>query len=168
VLTIAFMYFTIFVIMLLRMGLIFLYYCYVPQCLQPLRIYTHSPMTWDERYEPFIRRVRFLPLARLITGGLPMMNSTVLTALVDRWRPETHMFHLSCEETTVSLQDVAMILGLPIDGMPVCGTVSPRGTPSGLLLACDPRRSHRPEGQEDDGCSLWVAQSSLRHLPGGC
>jgi hypothetical protein len=31
-----------------------------------------------------------------------------------------------------------------------------------------PRRSRRPEGQEDDGRSLRVAHCSLQHLPGGC
>jgi len=97
------------------------------QLLHPLRIRTHSPLEWDERYTPFIRRAGFLPLARLVTGGLPMMDSAALTALVDRWRPETHTFHLPCGETTVTLQDVAMILGLPIDGSAVCGAVSPAG-----------------------------------------
>jgi hypothetical protein len=56
-----------------------------------------------------------------------MMDSVVLTTLVDRWCSETHMFHLPCGETTVTLQDVAMILGLPIDGAPVSGTVSLAG-----------------------------------------
>jgi hypothetical protein len=119
------MYFTYLVIMLLHMGLIFLYYYFVPQRLQQLRIRTHSPVTLDEWYVPFIQHAGFLPLARLLTGGLPMMDSAVLMALVDRWCPEIHVFHLPCGETTVMLQDVAMILGLPIDGMLVCGMVSP-------------------------------------------
>jgi hypothetical protein len=71
--------------------------------------------------------VRFLPLARLITGGLPLMDSTTLMALEDRWRLETHMFHLACGETTVTLQDITMILGLPIESTPVCGPMSPWG-----------------------------------------
>jgi hypothetical protein len=87
----------------------------------------HSPQMWDERYVPFVCRVRFLSLARLITSGLPMMDSTPLMALVDRWRLETHTFHLPCGKTTVTLQDVAMNLGLPIDSSPVCGTVTPGG-----------------------------------------
>jgi hypothetical protein len=71
--------------------------------------------------ELFILCARFLSLAQLIIGDLPMMDSAALTALVDRWHPETHMFHLLCGETTVTLQDVVMILGLPIDDTPVCG-----------------------------------------------
>jgi hypothetical protein len=54
----------------------------------------HSPLSWDERYTPFIQRVGFLPIARIVFGHLPMMDSTALMALVDRWRPETHTFHL--------------------------------------------------------------------------
>ncbi|MFQ6652150.1 hypothetical protein Gotur_024148, partial [Gossypium turneri] len=41
--------------------------------------------------------------------------------LVERWRPETHTFHLPCGECTVTLEDVALQLGLPIDGSPVTG-----------------------------------------------
>jgi hypothetical protein len=109
------------------MGLIFLYYCCVPQRLQPLKICTHNPLRWDARYEPFIWSAGFLLLARLVTDGLPMMDSSVLMALVDWWHLETHTFHLPCGETTVKLQNVTMILGLPIDVTPVCGMVSSAG-----------------------------------------
>jgi hypothetical protein len=76
---------------------------FVLQMLTPLRIRMQNPLTWDERYVLFIHRAGFLPLPRLITGGLPLMDSAVLTALVDRWHPETHTFHLACGETTVML-----------------------------------------------------------------
>src|SRR5204862_296309 len=36
-------------------------------------------------------------------------DRSLLTALVDRWRPETHTFHLPFGEMTVTLQDVAML-----------------------------------------------------------
>ncbi|KAK1667179.1 hypothetical protein QYE76_055338 [Lolium multiflorum] len=48
------------------------------------------------------------------------MNPSALTALVDRWRPETHTFHLRAGEMAPTLQDVSMILGLPIQGEPLC------------------------------------------------
>jgi hypothetical protein len=97
------------------------------QLLHLLRICTHNPMMWDEWYSLFIRRMGFLPLARLIIGGLPMMDFAALMTPIDRRRPETHTFHLPCDETTVTLQDIATILSLPIDVNPVCGLVSPGG-----------------------------------------
>ncbi|RYQ86711.1 hypothetical protein Ahy_B10g106348 isoform B [Arachis hypogaea] len=52
----------------------------------------------------------------LIRGFYPL-----LAALVERWRPETHSFVLPVGEVTVTLEDVAHIFGLPIDGEPVSG-----------------------------------------------
>ncbi|RVW18813.1 Serine/threonine-protein phosphatase 7 long form-like [Vitis vinifera] len=46
----------------------------------------------------------------------------LITSLVERWRPETHTFHLPIGEMTITLQDVAMILGLRIHGPPITGT----------------------------------------------
>jgi hypothetical protein len=100
-----------------------------------LRIHTHNPLLWDEWYAAFIRCAGFLPLARLVFGDLLMMDSAVLTTLVDRWRPETHTFHLPCGETMVMLQNVAMILGLPIDGAPVSGMVPPAGWRDSITAA---------------------------------
>ena len=44
------------------------------------------------------------------------LDQFLLTTLVDRWRSETHTFHLPCGELTPTLQDVAYLLGLPIVG----------------------------------------------------
>lgn len=44
------------------------------------------------------------------------IDGPLMLAMVDRWRPEVHTFHLPCWDLTVTLQDVAMILGLHIDG----------------------------------------------------
>jgi aryl carrier-like protein len=78
-----------------------------------------------------------MPLAQLVIGGLPFMDSTALMTLVDRWRPETHTFHLRCGEATVTLQDFATILGLPIDDTPVCGPMSPGGWRESVGAAID-------------------------------
>lgn len=43
----------------------------------------------------------------------------LITALVERWRPETNTFHFSCGEMTITLEDVYMILGLPVTGRPL-------------------------------------------------
>ena len=42
------------------------------------------------------------------------VDRALLSALVDRWRPETHMFHLPLGEMTVTLQDISFLLGLPL------------------------------------------------------
>ena len=44
---------------------------------------------------------------------------SLLTALLDRWHPETHTFHLPVVEMILTLQDVAMLLGLPRAGRAV-------------------------------------------------
>ena len=64
-------------------------------------------------------------IGRLAESGLAKLDRSLLTALVDRWRPETHTFHLPCGEMSPTLQDVAMLLGLPISG----DAVGPRVVP---------------------------------------
>jgi hypothetical protein len=71
--------------------------------LKPLKILMHNPLTWDKRYKSFIHRAGFLPLAQLITRGLPLMDAAMLTALVNRWRSDTHSFHLPSGKITVTL-----------------------------------------------------------------
>ena len=60
-------------------------------------------------------------------GTPPWLNSTAITALTDRWRPETHSFHLALGEMTVTLEDIAMISGLPIEGRALTGKVRSEG-----------------------------------------
>ena len=93
------------------------------QVVQSLRAHTHSPLRWDERYVPYHRWAGMLCQARVVCTGLPAMNAPPLTAFVDRWRPETHSFHLPCGEVTITMQDVTMILGLPLEGNAVTSIV---------------------------------------------
>jgi hypothetical protein len=109
----------------------------------------HNPLSWDEQYVPFKRHVGFLSLARLVSVHLPMMDSAVLTTLVDRWRLETHTFHHPCGVTMVMLQDVTMILGLPIDGAPVSGMVSPVGWRDSVVAAIGLRLPDVTADQKD-------------------
>ncbi|RYR24260.1 hypothetical protein Ahy_B02g057750 [Arachis hypogaea] len=76
------------------------------------------PQTWNPMVENYLRATGFFHVSRIgiIRGFHPM-----LAALVERWRPETHSFVLPIGEVTVTLEDVAHIFGLPIDGKPVSG-----------------------------------------------
>ncbi|KAE8707353.1 glutathione S-transferase T2-like [Hibiscus syriacus] len=49
------------------------------------------------------------------------IEPNLISALVERWRPETHTFHLSCRECTITLENVSMHLGLPVDGDMISG-----------------------------------------------
>ncbi|MFQ6621354.1 hypothetical protein Gotur_001870, partial [Gossypium turneri] len=50
------------------------------------------------------------------------LDSKLISALIERWRLETHIFHLPCGECTITLEDVSLQLGLPVDGHPVTGS----------------------------------------------
>jgi hypothetical protein len=74
-----------------------------------------------------LRQANLLAIAEIVHCGMPVFNAMAIMAMVDRWRPETHSFHLPCGEMTVTLEDVAMILGLPIRGRPVTDRVDSVG-----------------------------------------
>ena len=52
-----------------------------------------------------------------------MIDSNFILAMLERWRPETHTFHLPIGECTITLEDVYMLLGFPVDGKAVNGSV---------------------------------------------
>ncbi|KAE8800318.1 hypothetical protein D1007_24168 [Hordeum vulgare] len=84
-----------------------------------LRLRGHNPnetLLYDPRYEPYFRRMDLLQFVLNFKGTPPWLNATALTALMDHWRPETHSFHLSLGEMSITLEDIAMITGLPIEG----------------------------------------------------
>ena len=45
-----------------------------------------------------------------------LIDKGLITALVERWRPETNSFHLPVGECTVTLEDVSCLWGLSITG----------------------------------------------------
>jgi len=91
------------------------------QAVEQLKLRHHKPLKFHERYRPYLRDAGLLGLAQ-ICQKMPQLDKALITALVERWRPETHSFHLASGEITVTLQDVTMLFALPIDGRPVCST----------------------------------------------
>lgn len=69
---------------------------------------------------PYLERAGFYGAS---CAGHFMFDNALVSALVERWRPETHTFHMSDGECTITLQDVAIQLGLPVDGHPVIGYI---------------------------------------------
>ncbi|KAK9989366.1 hypothetical protein SO802_029605 [Lithocarpus litseifolius] len=49
------------------------------------------------------------------------IDHCLISALVKRWQPETHTFHLPHGEMSITLEDVEVILGLLIDGEVLVG-----------------------------------------------
>ncbi|KAM3365328.1 hypothetical protein ACQJBY_015215 [Aegilops geniculata] len=92
--------------------------------LEPLKIRYHGvsgpAMPYDERYTPYIKQAGLLPWIQLVSRSTPNLNAPLVSAIADRWRPETHSFHLRTGEMTVTLEDVSLITGLAIDGRPLC------------------------------------------------
>jgi hypothetical protein len=88
----------------------------------------------DDRWLDRLRDAGLLPLARTLQAGdgqdggakkRMQLDRTLLAVLADRWRPETHTFHLPCGEMASTLQDMSYLLGLPIAGEAVDSVAVP-------------------------------------------
>ncbi|KAI4985247.1 hypothetical protein ZWY2020_017877 [Hordeum vulgare] len=148
-----------------------------PICLQelmPLKIRSHgasSIMQYDERYTPYIEMIRLLPFIKLVGRSMPNLNAAAVTTLIDRWRPETHSFHLRTGEMTVTLQDISMITALPIEGKPLCMSTDSEGWRK-QMEALIGMSSQEPEveygGKKDrvpaDAHFTWIA-ANFAHCP---
>ena len=75
-------------------------------------------MTHD--MEGLLRNIGFLGLARIPQR---QYDWHLISTLVERWRLETHTFHLPNGECTITLQDVAILTGLSVDGHPISGRI---------------------------------------------
>ena len=73
----------------------------------------------DIRIQPYVIRSGFYGIYRV---GHIAIDWPLITSLVERWRPETHTFHVPVGEMTITLQNVAILLGLRIHGLTVTGT----------------------------------------------
>lgn len=83
-----------------------------------IRFRHHRLWDLDERVRPFVSQAGLYGITQI---GYIKIDRALLTALVERWRRETHTFHFLIGEMTPTLQDVALLMGLPIHGYPVTG-----------------------------------------------
>ncbi|MBA0859624.1 hypothetical protein Goshw_008908, partial [Gossypium schwendimanii] len=59
----------------------------------------------------YLREALFLHVA--LVGRQCKLDPKIISALVERWRPKTHTFHLSYGDCTITLEDVHLQLGYP-------------------------------------------------------
>ncbi|KAH1232461.1 Serine/threonine-protein phosphatase 7 long form [Glycine max] len=74
-----------------------------------------------EEIVPLLRQCGFYWIIKM---GYLKINAALISAFIERWRPETHTFHLRCGEATITLQDVSILLGLRTDGAPLIGSTN--------------------------------------------
>ena len=63
---------------------------------------------WDE--------VNMSGLTPLLTSGYEKISHGFVCAMLERWHEETSSFHLPVGEMTITLDDVACLLGIPVNG----------------------------------------------------
>ncbi|KAL5154354.1 Serine/threonine-protein phosphatase 7 long form [Glycine soja] len=61
-----------------------------------------------EEIIPLLRQSGFYGIMKM---GYLKINLSLITALIERWRPETHTFHMRCGECTITLQDEGELQG---------------------------------------------------------
>ncbi|MBA0575479.1 hypothetical protein Golob_025393, partial [Gossypium lobatum] len=77
---------------------------------QTLETYIHNlPAPSSPLIKPYLKYARFLHMT-LIGKGCKL-DPTLISALLEKWRPEMHTFHLPCSECTITLHDVQLQLG---------------------------------------------------------
>ena len=75
-----------------------------------------SPWEIDARIIPFLQQARLYDFHLVAYGRV---DRAMVIALLERWRQETHTFHLPLGEATATLLDVAVLTQLPIEGVVV-------------------------------------------------
>jgi hypothetical protein len=126
-------------------------------------------MVFDNCYVPLLRWANLLAVTNIIGRGMPVFNSTTITTMMDRWRLETHSFHLLCNEMTVILEDVAIILGLLIRGQPGTGRVESSTWHERVVTFLGrepPTKVLGVKGREDGVHVKWLREEFREYPPG--
>lgn len=114
-------------------------------------LWDHVPI--PNEVNNYVRQAGF---ANVIGGGRIFIDHALITALVERWRPETHTFHLPIGEATVTLQDVEVLWGLHIDGSPVIGNDEMTQVTTWIEM-CESLLGFTPAPTDIDGCRIKIS-----------
>ena len=71
---------------------------------------------FDPLCRPALENLSIYQIAKMMKINV---DKYLISALVERWRPETNSFHIPVGEMTITLQDVSCLWGLPIHGKPL-------------------------------------------------
>ncbi|CAI0389843.1 unnamed protein product [Linum tenue] len=63
-------------------------------------------------------------LRKLLDCSIQHLDGPLLVAFVERWQPDTNTFHMPFGEMTITLHDVAVLLGIPVGEDMVVGNES--------------------------------------------
>ena len=72
-----------------------------------------APWEIDDRIISYLRRARLYDYDQVAYGRV---DRAMITVLVERWRQETHTFHLPLGEATITLLDIVVPSRLPFEG----------------------------------------------------
>ncbi|MBA0638007.1 hypothetical protein Godav_005139 [Gossypium davidsonii] len=70
--------------------------------------------------ENYLRETSFWQVANIGWGC--KLDPKLISAFVEKWKLETHTFHLPCRECIITLENVQLQLGLPVDGSVLTGS----------------------------------------------
>ena len=121
------------------------------------------PWVIDERIIPYLELTKLYDFHLV---AYDRVDHAIITALVERWRQETHTFHLPLGEATITLLGVALLTRLLIEGRAV--------STAGRQLSSWRDMVHRilgerPPAEVIKGSGLrctWLVQT-FSHLPKG-
>uniref|UniRef100_A0A151UI02 Serine/threonine protein phosphatase 7 long form isogeny n=1 Tax=Cajanus cajan TaxID=3821 RepID=A0A151UI02_CAJCA len=86
----------------------------------------HRDGSIPDEVRPYLARAGMLGVAKMSYFSI---DHHLISALVDRWRPETHTFHMTFGERTITLEDVSILLSLNLHGDPIIGCSTYRWVP---------------------------------------
>ncbi|XP_075095269.1 serine/threonine-protein phosphatase 7 long form homolog [Nicotiana tabacum] len=90
------------------------------QTLRAMRVDNMWDFMKDRDLHPrVVQRLRDPGFYRILEIGRLQLDWSLITALIEQWRPEMHTFHLPIAEATITLQDVEVLYGMSVDGLPV-------------------------------------------------